>query len=41
MRLYPKPTGECEWRLTVDPTLLRRYGAAVTSRSGTKTVCLA
>ena len=40
VRLYPKPAGEREWRLTVDPARLRRYGAAVTSRSGTKTVCV-
>jgi hypothetical protein len=40
-RLYPKQVGEREWRVAAEPARLRRYGAAVTSRAGLKTVCLA
>jgi hypothetical protein len=40
VRLYPKQVAGHEWRVDVDPARLRRYGAAVTSRSGDKTVAL-
>jgi hypothetical protein len=41
VRLYPRPGGRLEWVVDADPARLRRYGAAVTSRSGDKTVALA
>lgn len=40
VRLYPRPDGEREWRVAVDRGRIRRYGAAVTSLSGDKTVRL-
>lgn len=40
VRLFPKRTGELEWRVDVDPERVRRAGAAVTSRSGDRTVAL-
>ena len=41
VRLYPKPARKGEWRIGVDPRRLRRYGAAVTSPAGVRTVRLA
>jgi hypothetical protein len=41
VRLYPRPVGEREWRVAAEPRRLRRYGAAVTSLSGDKTVAVA
>jgi hypothetical protein len=41
VRLYPRRLADNDWLVAVDPGRLRRYGAAVTSEAGVKTVRLA